>query len=300
MPLVILESCGFPDGVNRIFDKDLANCSGFTHHQRISMTSVAFIGAGNIAQAIIGGFSTKDESAEITASDPAAEQLQKLPQRVNRTTDNREAVSNADVVVLCLKPDLMPQICKELSDSAGDKLFISVAAGITIASISSWLGPDAAIIRCMPNTPALVQRGMTGLCANSHVKEDQRTIAESILGAVGQIHWFEDESDLDVVTAISGSGPAYYFLVMQSMQQAGIALGLTPEVSRKLVLQTAIGAAQMAIESELSSEQLRINVTSPGGTTQAALEKLMDGGLDNMFDIAIKAAYERSKELSAT
>ena len=264
------------------------------------MTSVAFIGAGNIAQAIIGGFSTKDESAEITASDPAAEQLQKLPQRVNRTTDNREAVSNADVVVLCLKPDLMPQICKELSDSAGDKLFISVAAGITIASISSWLGPDAAIIRCMPNTPALVQRGMTGLCANSHVKEDQRTIAESILGAVGQIHWFEDESDLDVVTAISGSGPAYYFLVMQSMQQAGIALGLTPEVSRKLVLQTAIGAAQMAIESELSSEQLRINVTSPGGTTQAALEKLMDGGLDNMFDIAIKAAYERSKELSAT
>lgn len=264
------------------------------------MTSTTFIGAGNIAQALMGGFISTREAGKISASDPVATQLDKLPKRIQRANNNVMAVKDADVVVLCVKPNMMADICKELKPHSKEKLFISVAAGITTHSLSDWLGPDTAIVRCMPNTPALIRQGMTGLYANSLVKHSQRSIAEKILGAVGQYHWFENESDLDLVTAISGSGPAYYFLVMESMQQAGIALGLTPEVSRQLVLQTALGAAQMAITSDLSTEQLRINVTSPGGTTQAALTKLMDAGLNGIFRRAIKAAYDRSKELSAT
>jgi pyrroline-5-carboxylate reductase len=261
------------------------------------MNTTTFIGAGHIAQALIGGYLATNPS-RLIASDPVSSQLEQLPDAVERSLNNRTAIADADVVVLCVKPDAMADICLELRDDAASKLFISVAAGITVDSLATWLGEDTAIIRCMPNTPSLVGQGMTGLFASTKVSSAQRVIAETILGSVGQYHWFEDENSLDVVTAISGSGPAYYFLVMESMQKAGIALGLTPEVSRKLVLQTALGAAQMALESDLSTEQLRVNVTSPGGTTQAALTTMIEAGLENTFTEAINAAYERSKQLS--
>jgi pyrroline-5-carboxylate reductase len=262
------------------------------------MTSTTFIGAGNISQALIGGYLKTGQADRIVASDPVSAQLDKLPAEVVRTNDNIQAIADSQTVVLCLKPGMMSKICQTLRGQTDDKLFISVAAGITIESLNNWLGEDTAVIRCMPNTPALVQQGMTGLFANTRVTDSQRNIAENILGSVGKVLWFSTESALDTVTAISGSGPAYYFLVMESMQQAGIGLGLTADESRVLVLQTALGAAQMAIDSDLTTEQLRINVTSHGGTTQAALTKLMGAGLTELFAEAIEAAFERSKELS--
>jgi pyrroline-5-carboxylate reductase len=262
------------------------------------MTSTTFIGAGNIAQALMGGYLASDSEAKITASDPYAAQLEKLPSAIQRCENNHDAVESADVVVLCVKPNMMEQICKDLGSALTSKLTISVAAGITASAMSSWLGAESAIIRCMPNTPALVNQGMTGLYANEHVTEAQKQKAANILGSVGRIQWFETESELDAVTAVSGSGPAYFFLVMEAMQKAAIGLGLDPTISRDLVLQTALGAAQMAQQSELSTEQLRINVTSPGGTTEAALNELVKGGLAQNFEKAIEAAFKRSVDLS--
>lgn len=262
------------------------------------MTSTTFIGAGNIAQALMGGYLASNPTATIIASDPYPAQLEKLPQAIQRCESNHDAVKDADVVVLCVKPNMMAQICTELGSAITSKLTISVAAGTTAAAISSWIGEESAIVRCMPNTPALVNEGMTGLYANKHVTGEQRETAADILGCVGRIQWFESEAELDAVTAVSGSGPAYFFLVMEAMQKAAIGIGLDPQTSRDLVLQTALGAARMAQESELSAEQLRINVTSPGGTTEAALNALIKGDLAQNFDTAINAAFQRSIELS--
>ena len=267
------------------------------------MTTTTFIGAGKIAQAIMGGYLASQANTEprdkLIASDPMLGQLAQLPSEIIRSQNNIDAIRDANIVVLCVKPNMMQRICEPLNGQTQAKLFISVAAGITIDSLSSWLGQSTSIIRCMPNTPALVQQGMTGLCANQNVTNSQRDAANRILQSVGLCEWFEDESALDAVTAVSGSGPAYYFLVMEAMQKAAISLGLTPEVSRKLVLQTALGAAQMASTSELDAEQLRINVTSPGGTTEAALSSLQGAGIEKTFAEAISLAYERSKALSA-
>jgi len=262
------------------------------------MTSTTFVGAGNIARALMCGYLKSQAKVSITASDPNMEQLKKLPAEIRHSQDNNQAIVDADAVVLCLKPNLMAKICQEFSVPTENKLFISVAAGITVSSLSQWLGQNTAIIRCMPNTPALVQQGMTGLYANTLVSPAQKLIAEEILGSVGQIHWFDDESELDAVTAVSGSGPAYYFLVMEAMQKAAESLGLSPAVARQLVLQTALGAAQMAQQSEFDPEQLRLNVTSPGGTTEAAINNMQNAGLTEIFRSAIEAAHNRSKALS--
>lgn len=262
------------------------------------MSTITFIGAGNIAQALMGGLQQGHPEATIIASDPSVEQLSKLSPEIRREQSNDIAVKNADIVVLCVKPNLVKTICENLRPLAQGRLFISVAAGITSASMSECLGDEIAIIRCMPNTPALVQAGMTGLFANKHVSPEQKEAAEKILGSVGQIQWFDRESELDVVTAISGSGPAYYFLFMEAMQKAGQTLGLSPEIARKLVIQTALGAAQMAQDSALETAQLRINVTSPGGTTEAALNSMEDAGIQKVIENGIKAAHERSISLS--
>jgi pyrroline-5-carboxylate reductase len=187
-------------------------------------------------------------------------------------------------------------LAREVSALASGKLFISVAAGVTTQSLVSWLGCPT-IIRCMPNTPALLQKGMTGLFATNSVNAEHRKIGESILAAVGETRWFEKESDLDAVTAISGSGPAYFFYVIEVMQSAAEQLGLSREASRQLVLQTALGACEMAAMSIEPTAELRKRVTSPGGTTEAALRKLIDGGLDSLFLDAILAAKSRSEEL---
>lgn len=263
------------------------------------MTKLAFMGAGNIAQAIIGGLIENDfDPKDIWAADPSETQLNKLKlKQVNTTSDNLIAVSNADIIIISVKPDVVESLAREVSSMASGKLFISVAAGVTSRSLVSWLGCPA-VIRCMPNTPALIQKGMTGLFATKSVSDEFRRIGESILAAVGETRWFEKESDLDAVTAISGSGPAYFFYVIEVLQSAAEELGLSKEVSRQLVLQTALGATEMASLSAEPTAELRRKVTSPGGTTEAALEKLIEGGLESLFLRAAMAAKKKSEELA--
>jgi pyrroline-5-carboxylate reductase len=263
------------------------------------MTKLAFLGAGNIAQAIIGGLiATGFNPDDICAADPSDEQLTKLRKiGVRTSSENLEAITAAEVVILSIKPDVVEQISREISPMTSGKLFISVAAGITATSLESWLQSDT-VIRCMPNTPALVMKGMTGLYATSAVSSEQREIADTILSAVGETLWFEEESKLDAVTAVSGSGPAYFFYVIEVMQEAALAVGLSPEESSKLVLQTARGAAEMALQSVEPVAELRRKVTSPGGTTAAALEVLQQEGLDGIFLQAVMAAKKRSEGLS--
>ncbi|MFT7686311.1 MAG: pyrroline-5-carboxylate reductase [Candidatus Azotimanducaceae bacterium] len=262
------------------------------------MSKITFIGAGNIAQALMGGLLESHPNAKIVASDPNIEKIGGLPTQLTQTKNNEEAIEASDTIVLCVKPNLMKIVCQKITNDIKNKLFISVAAGITARSIASWLGDNTAIIRCMPNTPALVGAGMTGLYANKHVSDEQKNDAEKILSSVGEIHWFTKESELDIVTAISGSGPAYYFLFMEAMQNVGQKLGLSPEVSKKLVLQTALGAAQMAKQSTLDTEQLRINVTSPGGTTEAAIKFMQEHDVETIIEGSVRAAHSKSILLS--
>jgi len=232
------------------------------------MTKLAFMGAGNMAQAIIGGLIENGFNAsDIWAADPMESQLTELNSRgVNTTTDNLYAASNADVIIISVKPDIVESLAKEVASITSDKLFISVAAGTTTRSLTSWL-ENPAVVRCMPNTPSLVRKGMTGLYASNSVNKEQRQTANSILSAIGETLWFDEESSLDAVTAISGSGPAYFFYIMEVMQLAAEAEGLSLNASRQLVLQTALGAAEMAMQSSDSAGELRKKVTSPGGTT---------------------------------
>ncbi len=267
-------------------------------------TSITFIGAGNMSRSLIAGLSKGNTSYDIRISDPDPDQLKGIQEHwptVSAFADNIEAIKGADVVVLAVKPQLMQLVCDPLKEAImiENPLIISIAAGITSSNIGLWLkSPEAAIVRCMPNTPALVQSGMTGLFANSFVSEEQTNIADSILTAVGSTLWLSSEESLDAVTAVSGSGPAYYFLVMESMQKAAQELGLSAEDARLLVLQTASGAAKLALESNDGAALLRQRVTSKGGTTEAALNKLVAGGLPALFEEAMVAAAIRSKELS--
>jgi pyrroline-5-carboxylate reductase len=266
--------------------------------KKMTEFKTAFIGAGNIAKAILGGYKAANPSADIHATDAFPGQLEQLPAGVTSGIDNVAAVNNADVIMLCVKPNMMQEICLELAPKASQKLFVSVAAGITTEHLHNWLGAEAAIIRCMPNTPALVGEGMTGLYAGPDVSAEQRSVAEQLLNCVGETIWFDSETELDTVTAVSGSGPAYYFLLIEAMQEAAISMGLAPEVARKLVLQTAQGASKMAATSELDAATLRQNVTSPGGTTAAALETFENQNFREIVNSALKAAERRSKELS--
>jgi pyrroline-5-carboxylate reductase len=263
------------------------------------MTKLAFMGAGNMAQAIIGGLVENGfNPADIWAADPVESQLMALNSTgINTTADNLVAVSNADVVIISVKPDVVEPLAREIAMLTDGKLFISVAAGTTTASLSLWLEAQD-VIRCMPNTPSLVQRGMTGLFAATCVNEAQRQSADTILSSIGKTLWFDEESHLDAVTAISGSGPAYFFYIIEVMQLAAEAEGLSRQDGRQLVLQTALGAAEMALQSSDSAGLLRQKVTSPGGTTAAALAILESSGLQSTFAEAISAARKRSEELS--
>lgn len=256
-----------------------------------------------MAQSLIAGLIKDETSLSISVADPLAEQLEVINTawpNVITHGDNLQAIKDADAVILAVKPQLMQQVCEPLQDTVQQQqlLVISIAAGITEANLSTWLGGDLPVVRCMPNTPALVQAGMTGLYANELVSENQRSLAESILRSVGATIWFDDEDKLNAVTAVSGSGPAYFFLVMEAMQYAAKNLGLSSEDAKQLVLQTAFGAAKLALESPDDAAELRRKVTSKGGTTEAALKKLSEGGLIELFDTALSAASDRSKELS--
>lgn len=269
----------------------------------MSKANITFIGAGNMATSIIGGLVSQGFPADsMTASDPHPDSLAKLSKiaAVHTTSDNNKAIAKADVVILAVKPQMMKPVLQAIASTAQQTkpLIISIAAGIESASLERWLGGNMPIVRCMPNTPALVQTGATALFANAHVSDKQRDIANHILKAVGIALWVNDESELDAVTAVSGSGPAYFFMVMEAMQAAGEQLGLSPDAAKQLTLQTALGAAQMAIASDVDAAELRRRVTSPGGTTERAIGVFEQQGLPQIFSQALTACRDRSVELA--
>lgn len=269
----------------------------------MASTNITFIGGGNMASSIIGGLVAQGFAPDsITVSDPYQPSLDKLTETVtvHTTQDNNQAVAQADIVVLAVKPQAMQQVTEAMAESiqVQKPLIISIAAGIEMSSLDQWLGGNLAIVRCMPNTPALVQKGATALYANDAVSAAQREQADQVLSAVGIALWVNTEAKLDAVTAVSGSGPAYFFLLMEAMQAAGEALGLSSEEANQLTLQTALGAADMAINSDVDAAELRRRVTSPNGTTEAALNSFEKDGFRQIVQTALVAAKDRSEELA--
>lgn len=263
---------------------------------------IAFIGAGNMAKAIIGGLLAEDYShSDIIATAPRMETLDKVHEQfsIHITTDNSQAAAWADVVVLSVKPQLLKEVVLGIKDSLSHKpLIISVAAGITTASIAAWLEDDHAIVRCMPNTPSQLRAGASGLYANAAVTSEQKSQADAILGAVGIVQWLDDENLLNAVTAVSGSGPAYFFLMMEAMIDAGIELGLSRDCATELTLQTALGAAMLAKSSDCDVAELRRRVTSPKGTTEQAIQSFEQDQIRAIFSRAMNACSHRAVELS--
>ena len=267
----------------------------------MSNTRIAFIGAGNMAASLIGGLRAQGlEAAQIRASDPGAEQRAKIHAEhgIEMFENNAQAVEGADVVVLAVKPQAMKAVCEALKPSLKpEQLVVSIAAGITCASMNNWLGSQP-IVRCMPNTPALLRQGVSGLYATAEVSTDQRQQAEQLLSAVGIALWLDSEQQLDAVTAVSGSGPAYFFLLIEAMTAAGEKLGLPRETASKLTLQTALGAAHMAVSSDVDAAELRRRVTSPNGTTEAAIKSFQANGFEALVEKALGAAAHRSAEMA--
>ena len=217
---------------------------------------------------------------------------------VNTSADNAAAAS-ADVIILAVKPQVLEQVCTDLQPHLShNPLIISIAAGIDIPSLSHWLGSDVAIVRCMPNTPALVQTGASGLYANHHTSDNQKVLAAQILEAVGIVQWLDNEALIDPVTAVSGSGPAYYFLFMEAMIDAGVAQGLSRETATELTLQTALGAAKLAQSSDVDVAELRRRVTSPNGTTEQAILSFEKDNLRQTVSRAMDACSDRSREMA--
>jgi len=257
-----------------------------------------------MASSLIGGLtSSAAPPAHILVAEPNAVQREQLAQQFGiQTTANNSDTLKADVVVLAVKPQLLQTVCRQLGETLGQSnpqpLFISIAAGVRSADIDRWLGGNQAIVRCMPNTPSLLQSGATGLYANPQVNTRQKTLAENILQAVGITLWVNREDELDAVTAVSGSGPAYFFLLMEAMQQAGVKLGLEPETAEKLVLQTALGAALMADNSDVDVATLRARVTSKGGTTEQAIRSFQAANFEQLVENALKTASDRSQTLA--
>ncbi len=264
---------------------------------------IAFIGGGNMANSIIGGLVASEFPAkQIWVSDPSEQQLERLrlAHGVNTTKKSSEAIAQADVVVFSVKPQVLTMVFSEVSDSIKQRnpLVLSIIAGAKVESFERALGKNLAIVRTMPNTPALLGCGATGLYANEAVSEQQKALAENIMRSVGVVVWFEQEEKLNAVTAVAGSGPAYFFLVMEAMQEAAEAIGLNYSEAKLLVRQTALGSARMAFESQDDVAELRRKVTSPGGTTERAINCLQQAQLVDTFKRAIAAADERAEELS--
>jgi len=254
-----------------------------------------------MASSLIGGLLSSTQADQILVAEPDANKRSELEQQfgVQTTADNAKTLG-CDIVLLAVKPQLLQNVCRQLADSIGENqpLFISIAAGVRSSDINRWLGGDNAIVRCMPNTPALVQTGATALLANENVSESQKSLAENILQSVGMTLWVKNENEIDAVTALSGSGPAYFFLLMEAMQKTGEELGLDKSTAQKLTLQTALGAARMASESELDAASLRARVTSKGGTTEQAIISFETAGFHSMVKQALTAACKQSKTLA--
>jgi pyrroline-5-carboxylate reductase len=264
---------------------------------------IGFIGGGNMAQAIIRGLIQAGHPAgTISVADPDTNQrsgVASLHADIGLAEDNISVAGAADVLVLAVKPQIMAEVVAPLGQAERpvSQVVISVAAGITLASMQEWLGADAALVRVMPNQPALVGAGMSGLCANAGVSESGRDAAAYVMEATGRTIWFDDEALMDAVTAVSGSGPAYFYLVMEIMQEVAEEFGFDTATARLLATQTAFGAGSVAADSNEALADLRSRVTSPGGTTAAALESLEAAGIRDMFRTALQAARQRSIEL---
>ncbi|MDZ5433050.1 pyrroline-5-carboxylate reductase [Pseudomonas fluorescens] len=267
----------------------------------MSKTRIAFIGAGNMAASLIGGLRAKGlDAAQIRASDPGEETRTRVSAEhgIEVFADNAQAIEGADVVVLAVKPQAMKAVCEAIRPSLKPgQLVVSIAAGITCASMNNWLGAQP-IVRCMPNTPALLRQGVSGLFATAEVSVEQRQQAQDLLSAVGIALWLNEEQQLDAVTAVSGSGPAYFFLLIEAMTAAGVKLGLPADIAARLTVQTALGAAHMAVASDVDAAELRRRVTSPAGTTEAAIKSFQADGFEALVEKALGAAAHRSAEMA--
>ena len=265
-----------------------------------SELNIAFIGGGNMAQALIGGLAGKlTAAANIHVVDVIPQTLADLSQRFGVTTaaTPSETLASADVIVLAVKPQQMREVVASIKPYVKSQLVLSIAAGIRAVDLSRWLGGHRAIVRTMPNTPALVGKGMTGAVAMAGVSDVQKQMADAILRAVGETVWIDDEAQIDAVTAISGSGPAYVFYFIEAMQQAAVELGLSAEQGRQLAQATFAGAAELAIRSNEPVSLLRERVTSKGGTTHAALTSMEDSGVKAALVKALHAAADRGRAL---
>jgi pyrroline-5-carboxylate reductase len=264
---------------------------------------ITFIGGGHMATSLIGGLRARGVPAgDLTVADPVPQQLQSLQQQfgVRITPDNLAAVRNGDTIVLAVKPQEMAAVARGIAAEVASRrrVVVSIAAGIRLQDLARWLGPDVPLVRTMPNRPALIGAGITALYAGATVQEADRRVVEDLLAACGRTVWVDTEEQMDVVTALSGSGPAYFFLLVEALETAGIGLGLAPATARQLAVETARGAGRMAAESAETPAQLRAQVTSRGGTTAAALEVLEAAGVRAIFAEAVAAATRRSAELA--
>ena len=264
---------------------------------------IAFIGGGNMARSLIGGLiRTGASPGNIDVAEPDAGLRAMLAHdfHVSTHAGNEDAAQAADVLVLAVKPQVMKSVCSGLAAivRARQPLVISIAAGIRICQLEQWLGGEVAVVRCMPNTPALIGAGATALCANPRTDADRRALAQTILDAAGLSLWIDDEASMDTVTALSGSGPAYFFLLVEALEDAAVAQGLPRATARALAVQTCAGAGRMLAEDGAAPAELRQRVTSPNGTTQAALDSFNASGFREMAARAVAAATRRGREMS--
>ena len=264
---------------------------------------ISFIGGGNMAQALISGLvSCGVKPSLITVADPSSEAREQLAAKglntVDPTADAKAAVIDADIVVLAVKPQVMKAVVSSFSDILDKQLVISVAAGLSTELLSDMLGGYDNIVRAMPNTPAMIQMGATGLYGTDNISAEQKQLATAVMEASGLVMWVDNEEHMHAVTAVSGSAPAYMFYFIESMIDGAVALGLDKEQASALAMQTMLGAAKMAMNSEDAPAELRRKVTSPNGTTQAAVESMQANDIGGQIVEAMQACYDRSQALS--
>jgi pyrroline-5-carboxylate reductase len=264
---------------------------------------ISFIGGGNMAQALISGLvSCGVKPSSITVADPSSEAREQLAAKglntVDPTADAKAAVIDADIVVLAVKPQVMKAVVSSFADVLDKQLVISVAAGLSTELLSDMLGGYDNIVRAMPNTPAMIQMGATGLYGTDNISAEQKQLATAVMEASGLVMWVDNEEHMHAVTAVSGSAPAYMFYFIESMVDGAVALGLDKEQASALAMQTMLGAAKMAMNSEDAPAELRRKVTSPNGTTQAAVESMQANDIGGQIVEAMQACYDRSQALS--
>ena len=264
---------------------------------------ISFIGGGNMAQALISGLvGCGIKQSLITVADPSGDIREQLAAKglntVDPMADAKSAVIGADIVVLAVKPQIMKVVVGAFADALDNQLVISVAAGLSTDLLSSMLGGYSNIVRAMPNTPSMIQMGATGLYGTDNISAEQKELATAVMEASGLVMWVDDEEHMHAVTAVSGSAPAYMFYFIESMVDGAVALGLDKEQASALAMQTMLGAAKMAMNSEDAPAELRRKVTSPNGTTQAAVESMQANEIGRQIGEAMQACYDRSQALS--